>query len=938
MANTGVLGLNFRLPQSLSARLPRREQRTLPCLLALLLALMCVPLPAFADPSPDGPSQAVLWPQARLGLALLALIIGLYLFWNLKLRGELNRRAADLEAALGELRARTSALHSLLEMGGSPPTSTKEASLLNQTVEAVRTGTGARRIELYLPSEGGGLRLAATAPADSCDRPGERPSWQKFLADWTPDSVRSAPTINEGNRSGCIPLRVGEREVGYLVAERAADARVFREADLVHLQGFADEIALALEHARLKEEAAERQIELASSNRELQALVAFSTRCNTARTPEDVARLIRSTIVDGLGFDRAGIFLLEGDSLRGTVGTDEAGNEERLETTAEPLPKDGKWIGLLSGEHSYIFTENAYAEMGARTPGGKPVGNHVWLALRTQEQLLGLVAVDNVISNRPIGQADIGALADFARQASTALQSVQLIDALSNSEERLRDLVTSLSETLYSIRVGRGVLIPIFYSPQIEHLTGYTAMEALATSDFWWHRVHPEDRAHVSEGLDEILRGKPSPIEYRIYHRDGTERWVLDTPAVLTDSDGSVSRINGTMLDISERKRLEERLRRAQKMETVGTLAGGIAHDFNTLLAIIRGNAEMAKMDVEDDHPAAFSLSQSLIAVDRAANLVKQLLTFSRETVSRKAQIVLDDIVQETVPLLKASLGKDVSLEVRTDEDVLPVFADAGQMQQVLINLCVNARDAMPEGGVITVRTQNVTIGERHREHPNDAPPGSYVRLQVRDTGAGMDAATRDRIFEPFFTTKPVGRGTGLGLAVAYGIATEHRGWIEVESDPGKGTVFSVYLPVAEAAIAAEEHAPVTAAPRTVLVVEPDISERERIVAILEDAGYETITAEDNSDALALIWADAGHVDAVIADGSGVGMDAAQFIQNLRIDNGHIAVLLNGREQPQGRLVPDGSLASIPRLQRPHEVESIMRAVSAALADRQEES
>jgi CheY-like chemotaxis protein len=322
-------------------------------------------------------------------------------------------------------------------------------------------------------------------------------------------------------------------------------------------------------------------------------------------------------------------------------------------------------------------------------------------------------------------------------------------------------------------------------------------------------------------------------------------------------------------------------------------------------------------------------LSQTLRAVNRAADLIKQILTFSRETPSRKGEASIQAVIDETVPLLQSSLGKNIVLDVRSDSEVRNVLADSLQIQQILINLCVNARDAMPEGGTITVRAQNIVVTEHHRGRPADARPGNYVRLQVRDRGIGMDTPTQERIFMPFFTTKPVGQGTGLGLSVTYGIVAEHRGWIEVDSAPGAGTAFSIYLPALEGE--AREEVPEVAPGKTVLISESDHELRQKLVEALEDRGYYTLAAEDNSEALALFWAEADYIDLVICDGSSPGMEVGQLMRNLWTENEDVKILTTIPETAPRRTYTSPFGSELATLQKPFTAEQMLAAIEKLL-------
>jgi len=435
------------------------------------------------------------------------------------------------------------------------------------------------------------------------------------------------------------------------------------------------------------------------------------------------------------------------------------------------------------------------------------------------------------------------------------------------AETRFRLLVEQLPAITYMAGFGaEGVWS--YVSPQIGPILGFTPTEWMADPHLWFKRLHPDDVGAVI-GLEERSRasGQPYRAEYRLQARNGTYRWFTDIATVVRDMHG-VESLQGVMTDITETKLLEAQFRQSQKMEAVGQLAGGIAHDFNNLLMVIRGHTDLL-LNSRAPQPLE-NIAQIQRAADRAASLTKQLLAFSRMQVLQPEVLDLNRVVGDMAAMIERLFGSNIELAFETEPKLWPVRADAGQIEQVLLNLAVNARDAMPAGGRLTIRTENVTFV------PGDPRPlpiigdGKYTALIVRDTGEGMDARTQARIFEPFFTTKEKGRGTGLGLATVYGIVKQSGGFIVVESAPGLGTTFTIYLPRVEAAETVEEPAqPPAIAQRgaeTILVVDDETAIRDLAAEYLQGCGYTVLTAGGGIEAHALVSKHDGPVHLLLTD------------------------------------------------------------------------
>jgi two-component system, cell cycle sensor histidine kinase and response regulator CckA len=464
-------------------------------------------------------------------------------------------------------------------------------------------------------------------------------------------------------------------------------------------------------------------------------------------------------------------------------------------------------------------------------------------------------------------------------------------------EERVRLALAGAELGMWDWQAQTGVFT---FDDRWAEIIGEDRANAPATLDGWTPYIHPEDREMVASVREAHLRGETVfyESEFRMRHADGHWVWVLSRGKVTErDGEGRPLRACGTHLDISDRKaaeeertRLETQLRQAQKMEAIGQLAGGIAHDFNNLLQVINGYSELALADLEDDHAARGPVVEIAKAGNRAANLVAKLLTFSRRQVLSPEALELNETVTALLHMLERVLGERIEITFLPAADLPLIAADRGMVEQVLMNLCVNARDAMPHGGRLTIGTSDAVITREFADRHAWATPGRYAQLSVTDSGAGMDARTLERVFEPFFSTKPPGSGTGLGLATVYGIVKQHRGIIRAYSEPGKGSVFQVYFPVTSRRATVSPDLPVdlvAGGSETILLAEDDVGVRELAQQILEKAGYRVLVTANGREAVSLFARQAADIDLLLLDivmPDLGGVEAAGLIRRIRPD------------------------------------------------------
>jgi PAS domain S-box-containing protein len=423
--------------------------------------------------------------------------------------------------------------------------------------------------------------------------------------------------------------------------------------------------------------------------------------------------------------------------------------------------------------------------------------------------------------------------------------------ALRDSEERYRLLAENSSDLISLIDLDNGGR-RVYASPSYRTVLGYDPAELIGASAF--DLVHPDDLNSLTEQVSRIADQGTAQVIYRIRHADGSWRWMEVQAAAITRQGGQYAVAVGR--DVTERVRLEEQVRQSQKMESIGRLAGGVAHDFNNLLTAIMGNLELALNTLPASQVIRDDLEEAQKAADRAAALTRQLLAFARRQAIEPRIINLNGLIGEMDKLLRRLIGEDIELVTLPTPDLGMIKADPGQIEQVIVNLAINARDAMPGGGKLTIETRNVALDRSSAQQHIDVTPGAYALLAVSDTGVGMDEETLRHVFEPFFTTKPKGKGTGLGLATCYGIVKQHGGHIWPYSELGHGSTFRIYLPqVAEPleAHAAPYHPDaIPHGTETVLLAEDEASVRALAARVLRERGYVVLEASDGDEALRL--------------------------------------------------------------------------------------
>ena len=503
---------------------------------------------------------------------------------------------------------------------------------------------------------------------------------------------------------------------------------------------------------------------------------------------------------------------------------------------------------------------------------------------------------------------------------------------LRESEARFRQLAENINEVFWITDPTMTQLI--YVSPAYEKIWGRSCASLLASPRDWLEAIHPEDRPRVEQAAANILRSEGYDATFRILRPDKTERWIHDQGFSVRDAAGTIYRIVGTAEDITEKRKLEEQFRQAQKMESIGQLAGGIAHDFNNILSAIIGHAYLIKQDAAGNAAVLSSLGAISSAANRATDLVRQILTFSRLGRQEREPVELNEIVLEALKLLRASVPSTIRIEKELGQTP-PVLANATAIHQLIMNLGTNAWHAMGNqpGTLKVCLTVLTVVPEFARTHP-DLHPGRYVCLSVSDTGIGMDQTTITRIFEPFFTTKGIGEGTGLGLAVVHGIMKNHEGAIIVHSQPGEGTEFQLYFPAVAAEVGPGEANAVPLIPgrgEHVLFVDDEEALTSVAARLLEGQGYLVTSKNSPFAALDVLRAEPEKFALVITDLTMPGMDGAKLGEELLKIRPQLPMILTSGYSRTMTEEKARELGFLGLLQKPSTPEALIEAVYRAL-------
>jgi len=653
-----------------------------------------------------------------------------------------------------------------------------------------------------------------------------------------------------------------------------------------------NELEEALSRMKAKEE------ELLHREERYQRLMEISRIIGSTLDIDEVDERFAREVKTLIPFDRLSVNLINLQDHTFTHAYVSGANvPERQAGTVVPLAGSGAEEVLRSRSTLWVQEGNR-AEVAARFPALAPVFeagfcSHILVPLISQNQVIGTF---NISSQKPdvYSSSDIGLAEGIAAQMAGAIANSRLYagvrqaeEALRASEEKYRTLVENAAEAIFILQDERIK----FANRRAIDLSGRTAEDLTRTP--FAELIHPDDREIALERYGRRIQGEniPGPLAYRSLNKSGEILWVQMNSVPIT-WEGRPATLHFAR-DLTQEKKLEAQFQMAQKMEAIGTLAGGIAHDFNNLLMGIQGHISLMLFDLDSSHPHYESLKKIEEQVKSGANLASQLLAFARRGKYEVKATDLNQIVQQSSGMFERT-KKEIKVFRKYQEKIWPVEVDRNQIEQVLLNLYVNAWQAMQEGGNLYLETQNITLGADYLK-PFDVQPGRYVRISVRDSGVGMDKKTAARIFEPFYTTKEMGRGTGLGLASVYGIVKNHGGFITVYSEVGHGTTFHIYLPASEKEIGAEKKLPgeILGGKETVLLVDDEATIIEVMQKALLLTGFKVFVARGGEEAVEVFKKNRERIDIVILDMIMPGMGGGKVFDSLRAIQPGVKVVLS---------------------------------------------
>jgi PAS domain S-box-containing protein len=626
----------------------------------------------------------------------------------------------------------------------------------------------------------------------------------------------------------------------------------------------------------VNEKLSEKVQSLAETEHRLSALIDIGRRFSHERDPREVLQQVCTAAREVTLAKYAVLALLSDDGTRpGAVLTSGVDPDQLTSVSQGVLNADVLLQMLAQRVPVRRRGVNGASEASDPATRAREASSYLGVPIATASGVYGWLSLTNKLGADDFSETDEQMAVALAGQAGVAYENARHVSRLEQEVAERTRIQERMDFTLAAARMGTGETDldtgRVVWSDSTAALFGISPDSFAGTTEAFYTLVHPEDRAALRQEFDTALRNGTRDLasEFRTIWPDGSARWLQTRARIGYDPDGRPLRVVDVTLDVTDRKLLEAQFRQAQKMEAIGLLASGIAHDFNNLLTVICGYSEFLRDGLAPGQ-LRHDAEEIIQAAGRAVALTRQLLAFSRKQVLVPTRLDVNELVANVSTMLKRLIGEHIELTTGFDPALPAVHADVGQIEQVLINLVVNARDAMAEGGHITITTATAHLDENALIGRDRVKAGAYVVLAVSDTGAGMDQRTKDRLFEPFFTTKAPGKGTGLGLAAVLGIVTQSGGYVAVESVLLRGTSFKVYLPAAQPQNGAPTPAPSREQPagetRSVLIVEDEPPIRSLTRTILERAGYRVLEAATSTDAEALFDREPGGIDLLVTD------------------------------------------------------------------------
>ncbi|MFH0907446.1 MAG: PAS domain S-box protein [bacterium] len=593
-----------------------------------------------------------------------------------------------------------------------------------------------------------------------------------------------------------------------------------------------------------------------------------------------------------LGIERCGIYIEEGCEIRGTYGTDLQG--ETTDERTYRAQRDARWAARLRppkpGDPSWMIVREPLREWSGRRVNLMEDGWTAITPIHSSHSPIGAFYNDTAISRKPVNTTTQEVIAIYASLLGNIIDRKR-------AEDGLRRMGMAVQQAAESITITDTQGTIEYINPAFTQITGYTTDEAIGRNARIL-KSGKQDKEFYERLWTALTRGEVWTGHFTNRRKDGTLYDAYQTVSAIRDASGRIVNYVSVSRDVTREMDLEAQFIQAQKMEGIGRLAGGIAHDFNNLLTAILGNSKIIREGAGKDSPIREEVDEIIRAGERAAKLTRQLLAFARKQLVHLRPIRINEIINEMGKFLSRTLGEHIEVRLQLSETLGNVNADPGLIEQLLINLAVNARDAMPKGGVLEVRTVTVDLDQPLHRTRGEFKPGRHVMLAVRDTGSGMTDDVAQHVFEPFFTTKEVGKGTGLGLATVYGIVEQCKGHIEFSTKVGAGTEFRIFLPqVAEGEIAGADapSAPMAREGETILLVEDEDPVRNLTVRILESLGYKVIAARHGREALEIYQHMGDKIDLVVTDVVMPQMGGPDLVANLRrFSSFHAALYTSG--------------------------------------------